>query len=133
MFLPSGKLKAALKLLLAASIAVSTSGQFAQGSHCTDSASAGSPSPCSTNGCCCSQRGSEVRACCCCAKKAPTPQAPSSGVSKPHSDLKLALWGQPHLAVAALTASSAVPSATEDRFFSPPGPSVQLLLCIWRI
>lgn len=127
------KLKAALTLLLATSIAVSSFGQFAQAGRCTESTSEPSPSSCSAAGCCCSRGDGEVRACCCCAKKAPTPQAPNSGASRSQLDLTLAPWAQPRLAIAAVTIVSAIPSAIEGRFFSPPTPTVQLLLCIWRI
>jgi hypothetical protein len=128
-----GKLKAALPLLLAMSIAASGFGELAQAGRCTDAPSNEVASSCSATTCCCSRGANERTACCCCAKKAPAPQSPSSGANKSQSDLELAPWAQPALAVDSIAVRDSATSLSEVRHFSPRRPSVQLLLCIWRI
>lgn len=126
-----GKLKAALPLLLAMSIALSGLGEFALASRCADAPN--DAASCSATGCCCSRGSDGPRACCCCLKKTPAPQAPSSDANKSHSDLKLAAWAQPAFAAAPAPADDQSRSPFGSHYFSPLRPSVLLLFCTWRI
>jgi hypothetical protein len=133
MYAPTGKLKVALPLLLAMSVAVSGFGDFALARRCIDARRDAALTSCSTTKCCCSKQNNESRACCCSAKKTPTREPQSSGVNTSAFDIKLASWIHTPFLAAPTTQYSDLLSSLEGRFFSPGGPSIQLRLCIWRI
>jgi hypothetical protein len=128
------KLKVTFSLLLAMSIALSGFGDLALAGRCTDPPHGVPSNTCCANGCRCSQETKEPSACCC-VKESPTPQPqpPRSGVNASPLELKLALLTHTAFASATLTQVSSLPFTAEARFFSPSGPSVRLLCCIWRI
>lgn len=125
-----GKLKAAVPLLLAMSIAISGLGELALAGRCADASN--DAASCSATECRCSRGSDGPRACCCCLKTQ-APQAPSSDANRSHSDLTLAPWAQPAFAAAPVPGHDQSRSLFASHYFSPLRRSVRLLLCTWRI
>jgi hypothetical protein len=133
MYILTGKLKVALPLLLAMSIALSGFADLALARRCIDASNTSALASCSTTRCCCSHETDKPRGCFCSAKKAPTPEPKNSGVNTSAVDLKLASWIHTPFLAPTTTEGGDVLSTPEGRFFFPGGPSIQLRLCIWRI
>jgi hypothetical protein len=124
------KLKAAITLVLATSVAAGGFGQaLCAGNPCADS-SGTSPRCCGPQ-CVCPEAATEVRACCCGKHQSSPSPVPARMSAKAGVELSWIPWASPP---AALVAIAALPHAGESVSSSPAiERSVQSVLCIWRI